>query len=403
VTSSEDTAVIVAGARTPIGRLNGKLSRYSAAQLGGIAIEAALARASVTPASVDYVVMGQVLMAGCGQNPARQAALAAGVPPAVSALTVNKVCLSGIAAIALAAQLVRSGEYKVVVAGGQESMTQAPHLLPNSRQGLRYGDATLVDHLAYDGLHDAATDQSMGALTDSRNAARDLLTRDEQDAFAAESHHRAAAAQQSGRFAAEITTVSIPQRGGDPIQLRDDEGIREDTSAAGLSTLKPAFSPVGTITAASASQISDGAAALVVMSKRHAESQGLDWLAEIGAHGMAAGPDSTLQCQPARAILAACAKEDRKPESLDLFEINEAFAAVALVSTRELGVGSAKVNPDGGAIAIGHPLGMSGARIVLHLVHELSRRGGGSGAAALCGGGGQGEALLLHVPLHHNR
>lgn len=390
-------AVIVAGARTPVGRFLGSLASLSAVDLGAHAIRAALDRAGVAADLVDYVIMGQVLTAGAGQNPARQAALIAGIPPTSPAVTVNKVCLSGIAAIALAAQQVRSGECDIVVAGGQESMSQAPHLV-KARNGLRYGDATMVDHLAYDGLHDAATDQSMGALTENRNAERDHISRSDQDDYAAESHRRAAHGWKNGLFDAEVAPVSVPTRRGAIEEVRTDEGVRGDTTATQLASLRPAFADRGTITAASASPLSDGAAAVVVMSKDRAEALGLAWLAEIGAHAMVAGPDSTLQHQPAAAIRAACAKEGRAPQSLDLYELNEAFAAVAIASTRELGIDPCQVNPNGGAIAIGHPLGMSGARVVLHTALELQRRGGGSGAAALCGGGGQGEALMIHVP-----
>ena len=390
-------SVIVAGARTPIGRLMGSLAGFSGSDLGGLAIKAALERSGVAPEQVQYVIMGQVLTAGAGQIPARQAAVAAGIPMSVPALTINKVCLSGIDAIALADQMIRAGELDVVVAGGQESMTQAPHMLEKSRQGFKYGDVTMTDHLAYDGLYDVFTDQAMGALTEERNDGAVVATREEQDAFAAASHQKAAAAWKNGLFDDEVVPVEIPQRKGDPLVLREDEGIRADTTADSLSRLKPSFDREGTITAGSASQISDGAAAVVVMSKAKAEELGLDWLAEIGAHGMVAGPDSSLQSQPANAIIAACAKEGIEPSSLDLVEINEAFAAVGIASTRQLGLDPNRVNVNGGAIAIGHPLGASGARIALHLALELKRRGGGTGAAALCGGGGQGDALILHV------
>lgn len=388
------TSVIVAGARTPIGRLMGTLAGFSGAQLGGIAIEAALAKAGISGEQVQYVVMGQVLTAGTGQLPARQAAVAGGIPMTVPALTVNKVCLSGLDSIALADQMIRAGVFDVVVAGGQESMTQAPHLLPKSRSGFKYGDTTLTDHLAYDGLRDVFTDQAMGALTEDAND----LARLEQDEFAARSHQRAAAAWKDGLFDDEVVPVPIPQRRGEPILFTEDESIRANTTAESLAGLRPAFRPGGTITAGNASPINDGAAAVVVMSRRKAEELGLAWLAEIGAHGVVAGPDSTLQQQPANAIAAACAQEGLDPTSLDLIEINEAFAAVGIASTATLGVDSEKVNVNGGAIAIGHPLGMSGTRVALHLALELRRRGGGSGAAALCGGGGQGSALLLHVP-----
>jgi acetyl-CoA C-acetyltransferase len=390
-------SVIVSGARTPMGRLLGSLKDFSAADLGGVAIKAALERAGISGDQVDYVIMGQVVQAGAGQNPARPAAVAGGIPMSVPSLTLNKVCLSGMDAIALADQLIRAGEFEVVVAGGMESMTNAPHLLPNSRVGTKFGDARLVDSMAHDGLSDTFDQVAMGALTEKTNARYDL-TREEQDAFAAASHQKAAAAQKNGLFDEEITPVLIPQRKGDPIEFREDEGIRADTTAESLAKLKPAFAKDGTITAGSASQISDGACAVVVMSAEKAASLGLTPLAEIGAHGVVAGPDASLQSQPSRAIQKACAREGIDPKDLDLVELNEAFAAVAIVSTRELGIDPDKVNPNGGAIALGHPIGMSGARIVLDLVLELRRRGGGVGAAALCGGGGQGDALILHVP-----
>ena len=390
-------SVIVAGARTPMGRLLGSLKGFSGAQLGGVAIKAALERAGVAPDQVDYVIMGQVLTAGAGQIPARQAAAAAGIPMDVPALSINKVCLSGVDAIALADQLIRVGEHDVVVAGGQESMTQAPHLLGKSREGFKYGDVTMLDHMAHDGLFCAFDQVAMGASTEKYNG-RYELTRAEQDAFSARSHQRAAAATQKGIFAEEIAPVSIPQRKGDPVEFATDEGIRADTTAESLARLRPAFSSDGTITAGSASQISDGAAAVVVMSKAKAEEMGLTWLAEIGAHGVVAGPDASLHEQPANAIAKACAKEGIEPTDLDLVEINEAFAAVGIISTRKLGLDADKVNVNGGAIALGHPIGMSGARLALHLALELRRRGGGVGAAALCGGGGQGDALIIRVP-----
>jgi acetyl-CoA C-acetyltransferase len=386
--------VIVAGARTPIGKLQGSLSGFSAVDLGGIAIKGALDRAGVAPDQVDYVIMGQVLQAGAGQIPARQAAVKAGIPMTVPGLTINKVCLSGIDAIALAAQLIRAGEFEIVVAGGMESMTNAPHLLMGSRKGFKLGDVTLLDHMAYDGLHDIFTDQAMGALTESAG----VPTRQEQDEFSARSHQRAAAGWKNGLFDDEVVPVEIPQKRGEPVLFTEDEGIRPDTTAEGLAKLRPSFSPDGTITAGSASQISDGACAVVVMSKAKAEELGVDWLAEIGAHGVVAGPDSSLQSQPARAIAAACAREGIDPAMLDLVEINEAFAAVGIASTRELGLDEDKVNVNGGAIAVGHPIGMSGSRLVLHLALELKRRGGGVGAASLCGGGGQGDALIVRVP-----
>lgn len=392
------TSVIVAGARTPMGRLLGSLKGFSGADLGGFAIKGALEKAGVSPEQVDYVIMGQVLQAGAGQIPARQAAVKAGIPMTVPALTINKVCLSGINAIAMADQMIRAGEYDIVVAGGQESMTNAPHLLEKSREGYKYGDVTVRDHMAYDGLWDAFTDQAMGLLTEDANTGDLAFTREQQDEFSARSHQLAAKAWKDGLFDDEVVSVSIPQRKGDPIEFKADEGIRADTTTDSLGKLRPAFAKDGTITAGSASQISDGAAAVVVMSRAKAEELGLAWLAEIGAHGIVAGPDSCLQQQPARAIEKACAKEGISPADLDLVEINEAFAAVGLASAKELGLDLDKVNVNGGAIAMGHPIGMSGARIALHLALELKRRGGGVGAAALCGGGGQGDALIVRVP-----
>ncbi|KAA1033693.1 acetyl-CoA C-acetyltransferase [Pseudonocardia sp. EV170527-09] len=389
--------VIVAGARTPMGRLLGSLKGFSGAQLGGVAIKAALERAGVAPDQVQYTIMGQVLTAGAGQIPARQAAVEAGIPMDVPALAINKVCLSGVDAIALADQLIRAGEFDIVVAGGQESMTQAPHLLTKSREGTKFGDTTLTDHMAYDGLFCAFDQVAMGASTEKYNE-RYGLTREEQDAFSARSHQRAARAAQDGTFDQEIAPVEIPQRKGDPIVFSTDEGVRGDTTTEGLGKLRPAFAADGTITAGSASQISDGAAAVVVMSKAKAEELGLDWIAEIGAHGVVAGPDASLHEQPANAIAKACEKEGIQPADLDLVEINEAFAAVGIVSARKLGIDEEKVNVDGGAIALGHPIGMSGARIALHLALALKARGGGVGAAALCGGGGQGDALIVRVP-----
>lgn len=398
MTDDARTPVLVAGARTPMGRLLGSLKDFSGTDLGGIAIKGALEKAGVAGDQVQYVIMGQVLTAGAGQIPARQAAVKGGIPMTVPALTINKVCLSGVDAIALAAQLIRAGEFDTVVAGGQESMSQAPHLLTKSREGFKYGDVKMTDHMAYDGLWDVLTDQAMGNLTESANKGDQEFTRTEQDEFSARSHQLAAKAWKDGLFDDEVLTVSIPQRKGDPLEFKADEGIRADTTAESLSGLRPAFSKDGTITAGSASQISDGACAVVVMSKAKAQEQGLKWLAEIGAHGVVAGPDSTLQSQPANAIEAACAKEGIAPSDLDLIEINEAFAAVGLSSTKQLGLDADKVNVNGGAIAMGHPIGMSGARITLHLALELARRGGGVGAAALCGGGGQGDALIVRVP-----
>jgi acetyl-CoA C-acetyltransferase len=390
-------AVIVGGARTPIGRLLGSLSSFSGAQLGGLAIKAALERAGVPGDRVEYVIMGQVLQAGEGQIPARQAAVSAGIPMTVPAMNINKVCLSGLDAIALAAQLIRAGEFDVIVAGGMESMSQAPHLLPGSRRGFKYGATELVDSMALDGLTDAFDQVSMGESTERHNASLGI-TRPEQDAFAARSHQLAAKAIKDGLMAQEITPVLIPQRRGEPVLVDTDEGVRADTTAESLAGLKPAFAADGTITAGTASQISDGACAVVLMSADAAAAAGATVLAEVGAHGVVAGPDNSLHSQPSRAIQSALKKAGLTVSDLDLIEINEAFAAVAIQSMRDLGVDPDKVNVDGGAIAIGHPLGASGARIALHLVYELRRRGGGLGAAALCGGGGQGDALLLRVP-----
>ncbi|MEV6694110.1 acetyl-CoA C-acetyltransferase [Micromonospora sp. NPDC051196] len=390
-------SVIVSGARTPMGRLLGNLKDLPATKLGGIAIAAALERAGVTPDQVQYVIMGQVLQAGAGQMPARQAAVEAGIPMSVPALNINKVCLSGLDAIALADQLIRAGEFDIVVAGGMESMTNAPHLLLGQRGGYKYGDVTLKDHMALDGLTDAWDCCAMGESTERHGSTRGI-TRQEQDEFAATSHQRAAAAQKNGHFADEITPVVIPQRKGDPLVISEDEGIRPDTTAESLAKLRPAFAKDGTITAGSSSPISDGAAAVVVMSKAKAKELGLTWLAEIGAHGNVAGPDNSLHSQPSNAIQHALRKGGLTVSDLDLIEINEAFAQVGIQSIRDLGVSPTKVNVNGGAIALGHPIGMSGARLVLTLALELKRRGGGTGAAALCGGGGQGDALIIHVP-----
>ncbi|GAO06441.1 putative acetyl-CoA acetyltransferase [Streptomyces lydicamycinicus] len=391
------TSVIVAGARTPMGRLLGSLRTFSGADLGAVAIKAALDRAGIGGDQVQYVIMGQVLQAGAGQIPARQAAVKAGIPMNVPALTVNKVCLSGLDAIALADQLIRAGEFDVIVAGGQESMTNAPHLLPKSREGFKYGAIEMLDAMAHDGLTDAYEGIAMGESTEKHNT-RLGIARPEQDEIAARSHQRAAAAQKNGLFEAEITPVEIPQRKGEPVLFSKDEGIRGETTTESLGKLRPAFAKDGTITAGTSSQISDGAAAVVVMSKAKAQELGLEWIAEIGAHGNVAGPDNSLQSQPSNAINHALKKDGLAVEDLDLIEINEAFAAVAVQSMKDLGVSPEKVNVNGGAIALGHPIGMSGARIVLHLALELRRRGGGVGAAALCGGGGQGDALIIRVP-----
>jgi acetyl-CoA C-acetyltransferase len=401
IVSGMRDAVMTGGARTAVGRLLGSLSEFSAADLGGIAIKSALERAGVPGERVDYVIMGQVLQAGAGQIPSRQAAVAGGIPMTVPSLTINKVCLSGLDAIALAAQLIRAGEFDIVVAGGMESMTRAPHLLPGARQGFRFGSAELVDATAHDGLTDAFDHLSMGESTERHNA-RLNITREQQDEFAARSHQRAAEAIKNGLLAEEIVPVPVPQRRGEPVIFDADEGVRADTTVESLSRLRPAFSPDGTITAGSASQISDGACAVVVMSADAAAAAGAPVLAEIGAHGVVAGPDNSLHSQPANAITRALGRAGLSVADLDLIEINEAFAAVAIQSMRDLGVGPEKVNVNGGAIAIGHPIGMSGARIALHLAHELRRRGGGLGVAALCGGGGQGDALLLRVPASHH-
>lgn len=395
-------SVIVGGARTPIGRLLGGLQGLPATDLGGVAIAAALQRSGISGAQVDSVVLGQVLTAGAGQIPARQAAVKGGIAMSVPALTINKVCLSGLAAVALADQMIRLGECDIVVAGGMESMSQAPHLLPGSRTGFPYGNVEMIDHMAHDGLWDAFTDQSMGGLTDSCNTGEQLVSREDQDAFAARSHQRAGAASRDGRFAAEIAEVRIHQRRGDDLVVSVDEGIRDGVTTASLATLRPAFSPSGTITAGSASPISDGAAALVVTSAETAARLGLDVLAEIGAYGCVAGPDSSLQLQPSNAINAALKKQQLAVADLDLIEINEAFAAVGVASSRALGLTETdideRVNVHGGAIALGHPIGASGARLVLTLALELQSRGGGTGVAALCGGGGQGDALILSAP-----
>ncbi|MFJ4964155.1 putative acetyl-CoA acetyltransferase [Streptomyces sp. ADI96-02] len=397
-TTGTTTSVIVAGARTPMGRLLGALKGFSGADLGGVAIKAALERAGVSGDQVQYVIMGQVLQAGAGQIPARQAAVKAGIPMNVPALTVNKVCLSGLDAIALADQLIRAGEFDIVVAGGQESMTNAPHLLPKSREGYKYGAIQMLDSMAHDGLTDAYENIPMGESTEKHNS-RLGLDRAAQDEIGALSHQRAAAAQKNGVFEAEIAPVEIPQRKGEPVLFAEDEGIRPETTVESLAKLRPAFTKDGTITAGTSSQISDGAAAVVVMSRAKAEELGLDWIAEIGAHGNVAGPDNSLQSQPSNAIRHALEKDGLSVGDLDLIEINEAFAAVAVQSMKDLGVTPDKVNVNGGAIALGHPIGMSGARLVLHLALELKRRGGGTGAAALCGGGGQGDALIIRVPV----
>jgi acetyl-CoA C-acetyltransferase len=392
VADMTDLPVIVGAARTPVGRLLGSLTSKSASDLGGVAIAAALDRAGVPADRVQYVIMGQVLQAGAGQITARQAAVAAGIPMTVPAVTINKVCLSGLNAIAYAAQLIRLGEYDVVVAGGMESMTNAPHLLPKSRAGYKYGSVELQDSMALDGLTDAFDHVSMGESTERHISALGI-SRAEQDEFAARSHQRAAEAAKNGLFAAEIAPVS--DKTGNLVT--EDEGIRPNTTVETLAKLRPAFVKEGTITAGTASQISDGAAAVVVMSAAAAAAAGVKPLAEIVASGAVAGPDNSLHSQPSNAIKQALGKAALSVDDIDLIEINEAFAAVGIQSMRDLGVGQEKVNVNGGAIAIGHPIGASGARLAVHLIYELGRRDGGLGAAGLCGGGGQGEGLILRV------
>ena len=391
---SETEVVILAGSRTPQGRVNGQLSSLTAVQLGAAAIKGALARAGVTPDQVDSVLMGQVLQAGCGQNPARQSAIAAGIPWNVPSMTLNKVCLSGLAAVIDAARLIRLEEADVVVAGGQESMSQAPHLLPGSRQGWAYGSVTALDHAAHDGLTDAFDGLSMGLSTEQNNGKLGI-NRLKQDEIAAASHQRVAQAAQSGIFDDEITPISVPQRKGEPLVIGTDEGVRGDSTTETLGRLRPAFSKDGTITAGNAAPLSDGASAVVVTSRRWAEEHGLSWLAVVEASGHVAGPDNSLHSQPANAIARALGRQGWEAGELDVVEINEAFAAVALQSTKELGVSSDRVNIHGGGIAIGHPIGASGARLALHAALELDRRGSGKAAVSLCGGGGQGDALLL--------
>lgn len=392
--NAQNDIVIVAAARTPQGRLKGQLAPLTAVQLGSAAIRGALERGGVAAEAVDAVLVGQVLQAGAGQNAARQAAIGAGIGWDVHAATVNKVCLSGLTAIIDAARMLRLGDATVVVAAGMESMTRAPHLLMNSREGYAYGSVEVLDHLAYDGLTDAYDRESMGASTERANA-RFEVTREAQDAVAARSHQRAAAAQAAGVFDAEIVPVEIPQRKGDPVVVTADEGIRADTTVETLAKLRPAFAEGGSITAGNASQISDGASAVVVTTRAVAEEHGWDVLAVVGAAGQVAGPDNSLHAQPAGAIAKALAKQGLAASDLDLVEINEAFGAVVARSQAELGLSDEIVNPHGGGIAIGHPIGVSGNRLVVHAVHELVRRGSGTAAVALCGGGGQGDALIL--------
>jgi acetyl-CoA C-acetyltransferase len=389
-------SVIVGGARTPIGKLAGALAGFSAMDLGGFAIAAALERAGLRPEQVDYVLMGQVLQAGQGQITARQAAVKAGIPMTVPATTVNKVCLSGLNAIHLADLVVAAGEADVVVAGGMESMTAAPYLLPGARAGYRLGDQQVVDSMMYDGLFCAFDLCAMGLGTE-RYAGAVPIARDRQDAFAALSHERAASAIKDGRFLDEIVPVSVPQRKGDPVVVDTDEGVRPGTTVESLGALRPAFEADGTITAGNASQISDGGAAVVVMSRAKASELGVTPLAEIAGYGQVAGPDASLLTQPSRATKAALSRAGLSVGDVDLFEINEAFAAVAVAAMDDLGIDDSVTNVNGGAIALGHPIGMSGTRLALTMLHELRRRGGGLGAASLCGGGGQGDALLLRV------
>jgi acetyl-CoA C-acetyltransferase len=388
------SSVVLAGARTPIGKFGGGFKDLSAVKLGGHAIKEALSRAGVPADEVDYVIMGQVIQAGAGQITARQAAIEAGIPREVPALTINKVCLSGLNAIALADQLIRAGEVEVVVAGGMESMSQAPYLLPSARWGTRMGDAEIVDSMVYDGLWSTFTDKHMGDSSDDVNAEL-KIGREEQDAWAARSHQRAHEAWESGRLADEVIPVEIPQRKGDPAVVGRDEGIRPDTTAESLAKLKPAFKPDGTITAGNASQISDGGAAVIVTTPERAEEFGVQPLAEIVAHGMSAERYAYLHTVPAIAMQNALKKAGRDVHDLGLIEINEAFASVALNATRMLGADEELVNVNGGAVALGHPIGMSGARLVLTLAYEMRRRGVDLGGAALCGGGGQGDALII--------
>lgn len=386
--------VIVAAARTPQGRLKGQLASFTAPQLGSFAIKGALAQGAIDPGAVDAVIVGQVLAAGSGQNAARQAAIGAGIGWDVPAHSVNKVCLSGLTAIIDAARMIQTGDATTVVAAGMESMTRSPHLLMGSRDGWTYGSGEVLDHMAYDGLTDAYDQESMGASTERHNE-RFELTREAQDAVAALSHQRAAAATDAGVFDAEIVTVEVPQRRGDAVLVSKDEGIRPDTTTESLAKLRAAFAEGGSITAGNSSQISDGASAVVVTTRENAEAQGWAVLATIGASGQTAGPDNSLQAQPSRAITRALEKQGITAADLDLVEINEAFGAVVARSQAELGVNSDIVNVHGGGIAIGHPIGVSGNRLVVHMAHELARRGSGTVAVGLCGGGGQGEALIL--------
>jgi acetyl-CoA C-acetyltransferase len=389
-------SVIVAGARTPIGKLSGALASFAATDLGGMAIKAALERAGVSPELVDYVFMGQVLQAGAGQITARQAAVNAGIPMTVPATTVNKVCLSGVNTIHLADLAIQAGEADIVVAGGMESMTNAPYLLPGARAGYRIGDQSVVDSMMYDGLFCAFDQCAMGAGTE-KYAASAGLDRESQDLVAYLSHERAARAIKDGLFDDEIVPVEVPQRRGDPVVVTADEGVRAETTTESLASLRPAFDKAGNITAGNASQISDGGAAVVVMSRAKADELGVTPLGEIVGYGQVAGPDPSLLTQPARAIRQAAERAGVSVSDIDLFELNEAFAAVGVASMDHLGISADVTNVNGGAIAVGHPVGMSGTRITLHVLNELARRGGGMGAAALCGGGGQGDAILVRT------
>ena len=387
---------IIAGARTPIGKMSGALASFSAADLGGFAIAAALQRAGVAPHEVEHVIMGQVLMAGQGQVPSRQAASKAGIPMSVPSISINKVCLSGLNSIYLADQMISSGEADIVIAGGMESMTNAPYLAMGARSGFRFGDVQLLDAIQRDGLW-CAFDACLMGLGTERYAAGDI-SRDVQDDLAMKSNQRAAAAIAAGRLADEIVPISIPQRKGDSLVIDTDEGVRASTTMESLGSLKPAFDKDGTVTAGNASQISDAGSAIVMMSKREAERRGVKPLGEFVSYGMVAGPDNaSLLHQPSRSIMKALERAGKKVNDVDLFEINEAFAAVGIASMRELGISDDIVNVNGGAIALGHPIGMSGNRLALTLLHELQRRGGGMGAAALCGGGGQGDALIVRT------
>ncbi|MSV96922.1 MAG: acetyl-CoA C-acyltransferase [Actinobacteria bacterium] len=387
---------IIAGARTPIGKMSGALASFSAAELGGFAIAAALQRAGVQPHEVEHVIMGQVLMAGQGQVPSRQAAAKAGIPMSVPSISINKVCLSGLNSIYMADQMIASGEADIVIAGGMESMTNAPYLAMGARSGFRFGDVSLLDAIQKDGLWCAFDACLMGLGTDRYTEGN--ISRDVQDDLAMKSNQRAAAAIAAGKFFDEIVPVSIPQRKGDALIVDTDEGVRASTTMESLASLKPAFDKAGTITAGNASQISDAGSAIVMMSKRAAEKRGIKPLGEFVSYGMVAGPDNaSLLHQPSRSILRALERAGKKVSDVDLFEINEAFAAVGIASMRELGISDDIVNVNGGAIALGHPIGMSGNRLALTLLHELKRRGGGMGAAALCGGGGQGDALVVRT------